>query len=110
MSSESRLCCKRARAWLVSRRGTLAEQRSLEDPAAETRLPEPSSGGTLEARRSRRDSHIGMFNGIGVRGRRGRYVVVLGPGAATPMPWINVIGQPDFGFRSRQAVPDSPGR
>ena len=102
MSSESRLALQAcARVALISRRGTLAEQLDrLEDPAAETRLPEPR-----RAARSRRDvpaaTHtLEMFNGIGGFAADGaEYVVVLGPGTTTPMPWINVIGQPDFGFQ-----------
>ncbi|HUI62151.1 MAG TPA: hypothetical protein VLX90_18140 [Steroidobacteraceae bacterium] len=41
-----------------------------------------------------------MFNGTGGFAADGaEYVVVLDRGATTPMPWVNVIGQPDFGFQ-----------
>ena len=41
-----------------------------------------------------------FFNGLGGFAADGReYVTVLGPGLATPAPWINVIANPDFGFQ-----------
>jgi len=40
-----------------------------------------------------------FFNGTGGFGRDGaEYVVVLGPGRATPAPWINVVANAGFGF------------
>jgi cyclic beta-1,2-glucan synthetase len=41
-----------------------------------------------------------FFNGLGGFAEDGReYVVVLAPGRATPMPWINVVANPGFGFQ-----------
>ncbi|HEV3192904.1 MAG TPA: protein ndvB, partial [Polyangiaceae bacterium] len=41
-----------------------------------------------------------FFNGLGGFAADGReYVTLLGPGLATPAPWINVIANPDFGFQ-----------
>ena len=41
-----------------------------------------------------------FFNGLGGFAADGReYVTLLGPGQATPAPWINVIANPGFGFQ-----------
>jgi cyclic beta-1,2-glucan synthetase len=41
-----------------------------------------------------------FFNGLGGFAADGReYVIVQGPRQRTPMPWINVIANPDFGFQ-----------
>ena len=41
-----------------------------------------------------------FFNGLGGFSADGReYVTLLGPGQATPAPWINVIANPGFGFQ-----------
>ena len=40
-----------------------------------------------------------FFNGYGGFADGGKeYVVVLGPGQATPAPWVNVVANPAFGF------------
>ena len=40
-----------------------------------------------------------FFNGLGGFGEQGReYIVRLTDGATTPMPWINVVANPAFGF------------
>ena len=45
-------------------------------------------------------SALRYFNGTGGFSPNGReYVTVLGPGADTPAPWINVISGPEFGFQ-----------
>jgi cyclic beta-1,2-glucan synthetase len=89
-----------ARAVLLSRRGTLAEQitrSQYRDPLfpplrRETRpskrqdvqLPQPA---------------LQFFNGIGGFAENGReYVTVLNEGLRTPEPWVNVIANPSFGF------------
>jgi cyclic beta-1,2-glucan synthetase len=86
---------------LIARRGTLAEQLDrLEDPAAEAAVPP-----ILRARAATRPvlvKHpaLELLNGTGGFAQDGReYGIVLKPGVATPMPWVNVIGQPDFGFQ-----------
>ena len=64
--------------------------------------PARSFVGHIRARREvpAANPALEMFNGIGGFAADGtEYVVVLGPGTTTPMPWINVIGQPDFGFQ-----------
>jgi cyclic beta-1,2-glucan synthetase len=102
MSPESRLAfLAAARVALIARRGTLAEQLDrLEDPAAEAAAPP-----LLRARATTRTAVVKhpaleLLNGTGGFAQDGReYGIVLKPGIATPMPWVNVIGQPDFGFQ-----------
>jgi cyclic beta-1,2-glucan synthetase len=102
MSPESRLAfLAAARVALIARRGTLAEQLDrLEDPAAEAAAPP-----LLRARAAPRAAVVKhppleLLNGTGGFAQDGReYGIVLKPGIATPMPWVNVIGQPDFGFQ-----------
>src|ERR1019366_4064407 len=89
-----------ARAVLLSRHGTLAEQ-VIRSQHAET-APRPV------ARRPRqgRDAEVPLkvpdvefFNGLGGFAEEGReYVTILGEGLRTPAPWINVIANPSFGF------------
>ena len=89
-----------ARAVLIGRRGSLAEQlKRLADGSA-SRRAQP-----VRARRPERfgpaldTSGLAFFNGYGgfdVAARE--YVVVLRDGARTPAPWINVVANPDFGF------------
>ena len=92
-----------ARAVLLSRRGTLAEQ--------VTRVPEPevaTSSSSSDRRLAEpppeelrpREPHLEFFNGLGGFANDGReYVTILGEGQWTPMPWINVIANPSFGFQ-----------
>ncbi len=90
-----------ARVVLVGRRGSLSDQldhlpgteeavrtvRRWTTPYPEQSTPPPHP--TLE-----------FFNGLGGFSEDGReYVVVLGPGQATPAPWINVVANPVFGFQ-----------
>jgi cyclic beta-1,2-glucan synthetase len=89
-----------ARAVLLSRRGTLAEQitrSQYRDPVSpyisrqtrlskrqDVQLPQPA---------------LQFFNGIGGFAENGReYVTVLNEGLRTPEPWVNVIANPSFGF------------
>jgi cyclic beta-1,2-glucan synthetase len=89
-----------ARAVLLSRRGTLAEQ-IIRSQHGET-LPIPQkrpfqSGKRLDVPLS--EAPLEFFNGIGGFADNGReYVAVLGEGSTTPEPWVNVIANPDFGF------------
>ncbi len=89
-----------ARAVLLSRHGTLAEQ------VIRSQRSEPLIGPTPRLPRSGKDAEIKVntsglefFNGLGgfVEGGR-EYVTVLGEGLRTPAPWINVIANPSFGF------------
>ena len=90
-----------ARVVLLSRHGTLAEQLARLEPPGDTATPrrrparpEPAAdvaGPHLEPE---------FFNGLGGFVDDGReYVTVLGEGQWTPVPWINVIANPAFGFQ-----------
>ncbi len=104
MSAEARLALlAAARVVLVARRGTLGEQLDrLEESSAETAAPAvrpgPRAGRAVTELRS--DPELEFPNGTGGFAADGHeYVTVLKPGASTPMPWINVIAQPQFGFQ-----------
>jgi cyclic beta-1,2-glucan synthetase len=89
-----------ARAVVLSRGGSLADQViRLERPeriAPTKRSPEVAQGGA-EAAAPRPE--LEFFNGLGGFAGGGReYVAILGPGQATPAPWLNVIANPSFGF------------
>ena len=95
-----------ARAVLLSRRGSLADQViRLERPATETPPQSPAGRagpGTIACETSaiRRCPQLEFFNGLGGFDKDGReYVIVLGPGQSTPAPWLNVIANPSFGFQ-----------
>ncbi len=90
-----------ARAVLLSRRGTLAEQvvRRQRSEAAlvplARRLPATKS---VEIPLPRPE--LEFFNGLGGFAAGGReYVTILGEGQWTPAPWINVVANPSFGFQ-----------
>ena len=90
-----------ARAVLLSRRGTLAEQverhKRSQTPALPVPLPVPTTD-SLDALPAR--PKLEFFNGLGGFTADGReYVTILGEGQWTPAPWINVIANPSFGFQ-----------
>ncbi|MGZ8497979.1 MAG: GH36-type glycosyl hydrolase domain-containing protein [Candidatus Binatia bacterium] len=90
-----------ARAVLLSRRGTLAEQverqQRSQTPALALQSRPPATK-PLEVLPPRPD--LEFFNGLGGFSADGReYVTILGPGQWTPAPWINVIANPNFGFQ-----------
>jgi cyclic beta-1,2-glucan synthetase len=90
-----------ARAVLLSRRGTLADQVirlertekiAVRPPAP---VPKPPRNEVTEPR-----PELEFFNGLGGFAEGGReYVTTLGPGQSTPAPWLNVIANPTFGFQ-----------
>ncbi len=90
-----------ARAVLLSRRGTLAEQvKRLEviEPAAAP--PPRRSPAIRQPRPAPARPALEFFNGLGGFAADGReYVTILGEGQWTPAPWINVIANPSFGFQ-----------
>src|SRR5205814_10674999 len=103
LSSEDRTAIQTAaRAVLLSRRGSLAEQViRLERPE---RIVPPSlplsarSAGSDETAAPRPD--LEFFNGLGGFADGGReYMTILGPGQSTPAPWVNVVANPTFGFQ-----------
>ena len=90
-----------ARAVLIGRRGSLAEQvRRVPEPRPSTppprrlpvRRPQPPSG---------RPPTLEFFNGLGGFADNGReYRTTLEAGQWTPAPWINVIANRSFGFQT----------
>ncbi len=102
LSSEDRtLLQAAARAVLLSRRGSLADQViRLERPERAARPAAPPV-----ARQARREAppprpDLEFFNGLGGFADGGRdYVAILGPGQSTPAPWLNVIANASFGFQ-----------
>ncbi|HTR07343.1 MAG TPA: glucoamylase family protein [Paraburkholderia sp.] len=93
-----------ARAVLAARNGRLSEQlrRLAGGPPAKpqrARMPAPEGDGAPGMGRVAAGSGLECFNGLGGFADNGReYVVVLGPGQYTPMPWVNVIANPACGF------------
>ncbi|HEY1167524.1 MAG TPA: glucoamylase family protein [Candidatus Limnocylindrales bacterium] len=102
LSTEDRtLLQTAARAVLLSRRGSLADQIiRLERPEriAPPAVP-PGSRQTRSAVAAPR-LELEFFNGLGGFADGGReYVTILGPGQSTPAPWLNVIANASFGFQ-----------
>ena len=91
-----------ARAVLLSRQGTLAEQLARAHPA-QSRATAPlrrSPRGDAMADAPPRRPELEFWNGLGGFAADGReYVTVLGEGQWTPAPWINVVANPAFGFQ-----------
>ena len=90
-----------ARAVLLSRHGTLAEQLARAEPtpgpvAPRRRPARPASPVDVPSPRGVSE----FFNGLGGFVEDGReYATVLGEGQWTPAPWVNVIANPAFGFQ-----------
>ena len=102
LSTEDRtLLQSAARAVLLSRRGSLADQVIRLERPERTARPVVSSGteaASAETATQRPD--LEHFNGLGGFADEGReYVTILGPGQSTPAPWVNVIANPTFGFQ-----------
>jgi cyclic beta-1,2-glucan synthetase len=89
-----------ARAVLIGRRGSLAEQlKRLATVRTSTPKPERARRPTSFGPPAPTDG-LAFFNGYGgfdVANRE--YVVALEKGARTPAPWINVVANPEFGFQ-----------
>src|ERR1019366_1854015 len=89
-----------ARAVLLSRHGTLAEQviRSQRSGTVTRPAPRPPRPGK-DAEVPLNTPDLEFFNGLGGFAEGGReYWIALGEGLRTPAPWINVIANPSFGF------------
>jgi cyclic beta-1,2-glucan synthetase len=95
-----------ARAVLLSRHGTLAEQterllRAQQPPDVPPRAVAPRRP-EMEVPPPR--PKLDFFNGLGGFAEAGReYVTVLGEGQWTPAPWINVVANPRFGFQASES-------
>ena len=109
MSDETRGAVRSAaRAVLLSRRGSLAEQCVRSDDTVATSTSRRVDSGTPAASQGRpgtvssrpNPAAMEFFNGLGGFAANGKeYVTVLGEGQWTPAPWINVIANPTFGFQ-----------
>jgi cyclic beta-1,2-glucan synthetase len=83
---------------MVAARGNLPQQLGVS-------LDVPEGPGPIVPKRDSREPSAALpfmelpfFNSIGGFTPDGReYAVYLGPGMHTPMPWVNVIANPDFG-------------
>ncbi len=89
-----------ARAVLLGRRGTLADQVVRVDrPERSAPPPRPEGAKQVVVGSPTPRPELEFFNGLGGFTDDGReYVTILGPGQSTPAPWINVIANPTFGF------------
>jgi cyclic beta-1,2-glucan synthetase len=90
-----------ARAVLLSRRGSLADQViRLERPKRIAQPVAPSSARQTSSDAAVERPKLEFFNGLGGFADGGReYVAILGPGQSTPAPWLNVVANPSFGFQ-----------
>ena len=92
-----------ARVVLVGQRGRLSDQLDRISDVVAVKLASParhlqSSVSPVGIGMSSRD--LEFFNGLGGFSKDGQeYVTMLEPGQSTPVPWINVIANPDFGFQ-----------
>ncbi len=90
-----------ARVVLVAQRGNLFDQLDrVVETAGSVRPPERRSNAGWGHRPPPRIPGLEFFNGLGGFDKGGQeYVTILGPGQATPAPWINVVANPAFGFQ-----------
>jgi cyclic beta-1,2-glucan synthetase len=103
ISSEARLTLlAAARAVLLSRRGSLAEQIDRHEQGASPAIP-PVVPPLVPPGPATAPAHVPtteFFNGIGGFAADGdEYVTILKDGERTPAPWINVVGNAGFGFQ-----------
>ena len=102
ISPEARaLLASVARVVLVGQRGSLADQLDRvpepEEAVRTTRKPTMAHECTADCAASRHWSSSTGWAALPKTG--GSIVTILGPGQATPAPWINVIANPAFGFQ-----------
>ncbi len=91
-----------ARVVLLARRGSLAAQLDrLADALPEPLRPVPPRLPRAGAATPAALPALEFFNGLGGFDQDGaEYVIRLGPGQATPAPWIHVVANPAFGFQA----------
>jgi cyclic beta-1,2-glucan synthetase len=90
-----------ARVVLSAHRGLIADQLARLSDGIERSAPlPPPFPSKSSAEMVAPPVDLEFFNGLGGFDRNGtEYVTVLENGATTPMPWINVIANPAFGFQ-----------
>ncbi|HEX4898714.1 MAG TPA: glucoamylase family protein, partial [Candidatus Limnocylindrales bacterium] len=113
-TDERTLLQSSARAVLLSRRGSLADQvirlerpersersERSERPARAIGAPvPPPAPAAITAEGGSPRPELEFFNGLGGFAEGGReYVAVMGPAQATPAPWLNVVANRSFGFQ-----------
>ena len=87
-----------ARAVVASAQGNLVEQ-LLRVRHPVTAVREPALAPPLPAGEKLDVPRLRFFNGLGGFTPDGReYVIALAKGQQTPLPWINVVANPEFGF------------
>ena len=95
-----------ARVVLVAQRGGLFAQieRIVETPASIkpfASVPAKSADAPNRTPTAAPAEKLEFFNGLGGFAKDGQeYVTILGPGQATPAPWINVVANENFGFQA----------
>src|SRR6185295_5303042 len=90
-----------ARVVLIASQGGLADQvLRLQRLNVARRSVQPATARHSPEARAVELPPLEFFNGLGGFAEDGReYVIVQGPRQSTPMPWINVVANPDFGFQ-----------
>jgi cyclic beta-1,2-glucan synthetase len=96
---------------LDARQGTLADQVDALPPfdttfatAVRARDPKHAPAGSRRAEIPVAEAELEFFNGYGGFGMAGReYVTIIRDGKRPPMPWLNVVANPDFGFTATEA-------
>ena len=104
MSAEARdLLRSIARVTYSARRGAIAEQldQARAHPVDQQPVHVPHKPVPPKSRTAAPPAPpLEFFNGLGGFDKDGReYVTILGDGATTPAPWINVVANPGFGFQ-----------
>ena len=88
-----------ARMVLVAARGTLRQQLAATAPVAtKPRRLQPGRQSHEEPSAPLPFMELKYFNDFGGFTADGKeYVIYLGPGRQTPLPWVNIMANPDFG-------------
>ena len=89
-----------ARMVLVAARGTLRQQLAATTPVAAKprRLLRRAGSSAKSPPRPCAFMELKYFNGLGGFTEDGKeFVIYLGPGRQTPLPWINIMANPKFG-------------
>ena len=90
-----------ARAVFVGERGRLSNQLDRVPDRRIPSRPHPKRAALASQPKAAPSvPNLEFFNGLGGFAEDGReYVTILGPGQATPVPWINIVANPAFGFQ-----------